>query len=140
MSINSSYKAYLAFPECVRADVEEFWILALNSRLEIINKQMLFRGSVNCCMIHPRDIIRFLCAHNAASFIIAHNHPSGDARPSHGDRKTTRRIINIAELIEIPMNDHLVLTAKAYYSFSEKKLSRLRSIGEEDRILPKTAL
>ena len=125
MYITSSSQAYRIFPECVRADVEEFWIVALNARLEIINKHMLFRGSVTCCMIHPRDIVRFLCQNNAASFIIAHNHPSGDALPSKGDRQTTRRIIKIAELIEIPMNDHLILTEKAYYSFSEKKLNKV---------------
>lgn len=128
MNITSSYKAYLAFSECVTAEVEEFWILALNSKLQIIAKQMLFKGSVNCCMIHPRDIFRFLCLNNASSFVIAHNHPSGDARPSKGDTQTTKRIKKLSEIMEIPMTDHLVVTPISYYSFSEKKLNRLKKI------------
>ena len=126
MNVASSLQAYRVFPECINASVEEFWIIALNARLEIINKQMLFRGSVTCCMVHPRDIIRFVCLNNAASFIIAHNHPSGDARPSKGDRKITARLKKIADLIEIPMIDHLVLSKKSYFSFSDKKLRLIK--------------
>jgi DNA repair protein RadC len=125
MSITSSNQAYFIFPECVRAEVEEVWAVALNSRLQIISKQMLFRGSVSFCATHPRDIFRFLCLNNATSFIIAHNHPSGDPRPSKHDRQTTRRLREIAELIEIPMNDHLILGKNSYYSFSEKRLIKI---------------
>lgn len=125
MHITSSSKAYFAFSECTQSEVEEFWILALDSNLKIICKQMLFRGSVNCCMIHPRDIFRFLCLHNASSFIIAHNHPSGDARPSRGDRQITRRIKSLADMIEIPMADHLVLTRKSFFSFTERHLHKI---------------
>lgn len=99
--------------------VEEFWVIALNSNLEIIEKKLLFRGTVDRCLIHPRDLIRFLCSQNASAFIIAHNHPSGDPRPSKEDLAVTKKLVMLAMLIEIPMKDHLILSKKGYFSFAD---------------------
>lgn len=129
VSLTTSYAAYLALSECIESEVEEFWIIALNSNLEIIKRQMLFRGTANLCMIHPRDIIKFLCVHNACHYFIAHNHPSGDPRPSTEDRKITQQLKRISKLIEISMIDHLILSKNCYFSFAEKKVRRLKSLS-----------
>lgn len=126
MSLNSHTRAYFYFKECMNASIEEFWILSLDAKLQVTAKEMLSRGTVNYCMIHPRDIIRFICRNNAVSFIIAHNHPSGDPLPSKADRQITKRIKQVGELVEIPMLDHLILTKNAFYSFTQKKTIKVK--------------
>ena len=103
-------------------DVEEFWIAALNSNLELIDKKLLFRGTVNSCLVHPRDIIRFTCIHNAVSFVIAHNHPSGNPRRPETDLIITKKLFQLGCLLEIPMNDHLILSSRGYFSFADAGL------------------
>lgn len=130
MQINSSQKAFICLDKAMAKDVEEFWVLALNSNLELIRKKLLFRGTVDSCLIHPRDIIRFVCAENATSFVVAHNHPSGDPRPSSEDIRITKKVFQIGQLIEVPMKDHLILCRESYFSFADhgllKKFSNLK--------------
>lgn len=120
MLINSSQKAFACLEKVVSKEVEEFWILALNSNLGLIEKKLLFRGTANACLVHPRDIIKFICCQNATSFVIAHNHPSGDPRPSSFDQQITKKVFQISRLMEIPMNDHLILGSEKYYSFADR--------------------
>lgn len=119
MRLDSSQKAFYFFQKWIDPEVEEFWIAALNSNLTLIEKKLLFRGTANSCLIHPRDIIRFICTHNATSFVIAHNHPSGDPRPSRTDVLITKRIFQLGRMIEIPMNDHVILSQDKYFSFAD---------------------
>jgi DNA repair protein RadC len=124
MRLNSSRTAFAFFQKNISTEVEEFWIAALNPGLEILDKKLLFRGTVDSCMIHPRDMIRFLCLQNATSFLIAHNHPSGDSRPSRSDIQITKRILYLSCILEIPMNDHLILAGESYFSFADRGLIR----------------
>lgn len=109
--------------ECLRAQInpyaEELWLLALNSHLNLIKKEMLFRGTADQCLIHPRDIFRILITSNASSFILAHNHPSNHPCPSEEDLSLTKRIFNLSVLFQIPLNDHIVMTATNYYSMAD---------------------
>ncbi len=116
-------------------DVEEVWVAALTSQLHIIEKKLVFRGTVDSCLFHPREIVRFLCLCNASSFVMAHNHPSGNPKPSTSDIKLTKKIFELSKLIEIPLNDHLIIAGSKYFSFADSgalyrfelaKLSRLR--------------
>lgn len=100
---------------------EEVWILGLSSSLELIEVKMLFRGTVDSCSIHARDIFRFCCHVNASSFILAHNHPLGEADPSERDEEVTAKIYFLSLLIEIPLSDHLVLSRERYFSFADSK-------------------
>lgn len=100
-------------------DAEEVWILALNAQMKLIRKEMLFRGTVDHCLLHPRDVLRTLVLANASSFILSHNHPSGDCRPSEQDLILTRKIHQLGQLIQIPLNDHLIITADAYFSMAD---------------------
>lgn len=98
---------------------EEVWVIALNSRLGAIKTEMIFRGTVDYSLLHPRDIFRFLIFHNAHSFILAHNHPSLDPTPSGQDLIVTRKLYRLAALFEIPMQDHLIFTNSKYFSMME---------------------
>lgn len=134
MDVNSSQKAYEILRKHSQSPVEEFWIMALNSQLKLISHAMLFRGTVNACLIHPRDIIRYVCSENASSFIIAHNHPGGDPKPSREDKAITRRLFKISQMIEIPLQDHVILGDDCYYSFADhgffQKLKNQNSFNE----------
>ncbi len=100
-------------------DVEELWCVALGPGLQLISIKMIFRGTVDSCPCHPRDIFRFACLQNASQIIIAHNHPSGDPHPSQEDLELTSRLSTIGEAMEIPVIDHIILTTQNFTSIKE---------------------
>jgi DNA repair protein RadC len=124
MKITSTLKAEHIFRKKIRFDIEELWIAALNSQLEVIEIEMLFRGTATHCPCHPRDIVRFICEKNSCFFILAHSHPSGSPDPSAEDLKITRQILKIGQLVEIPLLDHLILTRDRAVSLSSRKFFR----------------
>ena len=120
--INSSQKAYQYLVGQMNLEIEEFWAIATNSLKNLIAAQCLFRGTVNSCPVHPRDIFRFACLKNACSIIIAHSHPSQSPQPSKQDIALTYKIYSAGLLLEIPIDDHLILTSTHYYSFADAEL------------------
>jgi DNA repair protein RadC len=118
MDVTTVELAYSAFRPLISYDVEEFWVLALGPKKTILGSRMVFRGTVDACLVHPRDIFRFACLQNASSIVVAHNHPSGDPLPSLEDLRFTRRLIRVAELMEIPVIDHLILTRNGFSSMN----------------------
>ena len=130
MHIDTSYKAYDLIRKHINQEVEEIWALALSSDLRLIAHDMIFRGTLNQCLFHPRDIFRFACKKNAACFILVHNHPSGDARPSRADQIMTKRLFTLSVVLEIPMKDHVIVTKNQHYSFSDNgKLSLSKTLS-----------
>jgi len=119
VEVSSSLQAF----ECLRAQInpyaEELWIIALNSQMEVIKTEMVFRGTADHCLIHPRDIFRTLILCNACSFIMAHNHPSEQVLPSEQDLILTRKIHSLSVMFQILLNDHLILTTSQYYSMAD---------------------
>ena len=120
IEICSVTQAFESFSPLARSEVEEFWVLALGPSKRPISCQMLFRGTVDYCLIHPRDIFRFACLQNASSIIIAHNHPSGDLLPSPHDLKITRELTLAGRILQIPLLDHILVTPKESASFAAK--------------------
>lgn len=120
MNISSPHEAFQFLRRRLTAEVEEFWAIALSSDKEVLGAECLFRGTVDYCPFHPRDIFRFAYRHNASALIVAHNHPSGVAEPSDRDRLETERLLAAAELLQVPVVDHLILAGKTYFSFQEK--------------------
>jgi DNA repair protein RadC len=101
---------------------ENFIIVFLDSRNDVICTHLLFKGSVSSSNIHPRDIFREAMKNNANRIIIAHNHPSGDPSPSESDLITTKSLLEISRFIAIPIVDHVILGDQTYFSFKENKL------------------
>jgi DNA repair protein RadC len=122
MHINSSFKAYELLKSHIGMLQEEVWLLCLDSELKVLGIDMLFRGTVDCCLLHPRDLIRQLCLRNASSFILAHNHPSQNPLPSREDIAVTRKINKISKLLEIQFQDHIIITSKTYFSLADKRI------------------
>ncbi len=119
MEISSSYSAALHLRPLMSMEAEEFWALSLTSAKGLIDSKCLFRGTVDSCLIHPRDIYRFACLTNASSILVAHNHPSGDPLPSEQDIRLTHKLRRVSSLMEIPLIDHLIITSEQYTSFSD---------------------
>lgn len=101
---------------------EVFCCLFLDNRNRLILFKELFRGTIDGTSVHPREVVRQALAHNAAALILAHNHPSGVAEPSHADELITRRLTAALALVDIRILDHLVIGDGATVSFAERGL------------------
>lgn len=89
---------------------EHFVLLTLDGADCLINKHVISIGTVNASMIHPRDIFSQALADNAASIIVAHNHPAGSLEPSSADIKVTARLKDVGELLGILLRRHIIVT------------------------------
>lgn len=90
-------------------DYEVFAVLFLDTHYRILAYEEMFRGTIDGCTVHPREVVRRSIFHNAAAVILAHNHPSGSAKPSSHDRAITLRLREALELIEVRVLDHFVV-------------------------------
>ena len=89
---------------------ETFAVLFLNCRNKVLAFEKLFHGTLDSAMVYPREIVRKAIEHNASAVILAHNHPSGVAEPSHADHAITERIRKACGLIDVRVLDHFVIT------------------------------
>ena len=101
---------------------EHFMAIYLNARNELVFKKDMFIGTLNANLVHPREIFAEAFRQNAASVILAHNHPSGDPEPSEDDLIITKRIIEAGKIMGIDVLDHVIITKNKVFSFKEKKL------------------
>jgi DNA repair protein RadC len=101
---------------------EVFCCLFLDNRHRLIAFEELFRGTIDGANVHPREVVRQTLLHNAASVIIAHNHPSGVADPSQADEGVTRRIRQALSLVDVRLLDHLIVGDGGCFSFAEHGL------------------
>lgn len=98
---------------------EHFFCLYLDSGKKVLREKLLFVGTVNYSLVHPRDIFKEACLVNAVSIICVHNHPSGDLTPSKDDIKITTNLKQVGELLGIEIIDHIIISYTGYYSFLE---------------------
>lgn len=94
-------------------------VLALNAKNHVIAEVEIARGQVDSIPVHPREVFRPLIRHSAVSGIFIHNHPSGDPTPSEPDISLTRRLVEVAHVIGIPILDHVVIGHQGYASVME---------------------
>ncbi len=101
---------------------EHFVGFYLNSRNQVLRREIISIGSLNASIVHPREVYQPAIAVSAASLILAHNHPSGDPTPSEEDLAITRRLVEAGRILGIDVLDHVVVAKDAYASFKERKL------------------
>lgn len=91
---------------------EVFGVMFMDAGGRMIQFERMFYGSITSATVHPREIVKVALKLNAASAILAHNHPSGDAEPSDADIILTNRIKEALELVEVKLLDHFIVTAR----------------------------
>lgn len=98
---------------------EHFMVLLLDNKNKVIKTETISIGTINASLVHPREVFVKAIRQHAAAVILAHNHPSGDPRPSAEDRAITKRLLESGELLGIPVLDHVVIGGADYVSFKE---------------------
>jgi DNA repair protein RadC len=103
---------------------EHFVGFYLNTRNQVLRREVISIGSLNASIVHPREVFTPAVAVSAASLILAHNHPSGDPTPSEEDLAITRRLTEAGRLLGIDVLDHVIVARECYASFKERRLLR----------------
>lgn len=98
--------------------VEEFHMLALDTRSRVLRDVLVTRGLLDSSLVHPREVFRAAIAEAAAGIILVHNHPSGDPTPSAEDRAVTRQLVAAGQLLDLPVYDHVIIAGDRYISFA----------------------
>lgn len=99
---------------------EEFRVVFLTSRNEVIAEKTLFEGSLRESVVSPREIIVTALQLTAAAVILFHNHPSGDPNPSREDKMVTSKIIKACHYADINVLDHIIIGRDSYFSFADE--------------------
>jgi DNA repair protein RadC len=94
-------------------------VLGLNAKNELVRELVVAQGSIDECLIGPREVFRPMIAEAAARVVVLHNHPSGDASPSPQDLAVTRRLAAVGDLVGIPLLDHLVFGRATFTSLRD---------------------
>lgn len=98
---------------------ECFYCFYFDNKQHLIGKELLFVGTVNKSLVHPREVFKYAYLYSATSIICIHNHPSGDVNPSFEDIELTNALIKIGLIQKIPLLDHIIVGNNNYYSFSD---------------------
>lgn len=101
---------------------EYFVCLTLDGGQRLIALRTITIGTLNTTIAHPREVFSDAIADRAASVIIAHNHPSGDANPSDKDISLTQQLAAAGQLLGIALQDHLIVSKNAHFSFRQHHL------------------
>lgn len=99
-------------------DRENFVVVLLNTKNEVIETSTVSVGTLSASLVHPREVFKPAIRASAASVVLAHNHPSGKVEPSREDREVTKRMSEAAEILGVEVLDH-VIVGDGYFSMKE---------------------
>ncbi|MEL7531846.1 MAG: DNA repair protein RadC [Bacteroidota bacterium] len=101
---------------------EVFYVLFLNRNHEIEGEREIFKGGLSATVVDPKLVFREAIHRLASGIIVAHNHPSGNLKPSQADIQITQKLVKGSQLFDLAFLDHLIISQKGYYSFAEEGL------------------
>lgn len=99
---------------------EQFILLCLDTKNQVTHFEVIFQGSLNSSIVHPREVFNIALRYNAASIIVSHNHPSGNPEPSPNDIDVTKRLQECGVLMGIELVDHIIIGGHKFLSLREK--------------------
>lgn len=102
------------------AEQEHFCVLLLDGRHRVVGGEVVSVGTLTASLVHPREVFRPALQVGAAALILVHNHPSGDPAPSPEDRSVTRRLVEVGELLGIPVLDHVIVAERGFHSLRDE--------------------
>lgn len=106
------------FASMAHEPVEQLRVLYLNTKNRLLQDETVIEGSINVAPIYPREIMRRALEIGATALILAHNHPSGDPKPSSDDIRVTRLVAAAAAALDIRLHDHVIVARSGWTSFS----------------------
>ncbi|MFV0246921.1 MAG: RadC family protein [Mycoplasmatales bacterium] len=118
--ISNPMDIYESTKEYQEESQEHFIIMSLNTKNQVINKEVIFKGTLNSVNIHPREIFKQAIDVRANKIALIHNHPSGDLTPSEEDLLVTEKIIKGGHLIGIEVIDHIIISINGYLSIRKE--------------------
>lgn len=98
---------------------EHFYCIYLNTKNQIIKDKLLFVGTINESLVHPREIFKEAYLLSASAIICVHNHPTGNVAPSKNDVLITNQLKSVGNLLGINFLDHIIIGKNDYYSFMD---------------------
>lgn len=118
--LNNPHSIYEYFKYKINdAKQEYFYCIYLDNKKNLIDYKLLFMGTINMSIVHPREIFKNAYLLSASSIICLHNHPSGSSEASCEDEKLTDNLVQIGKLLGIEVIDHIIISNEGYYSFFE---------------------
>ncbi len=120
--ISNASDIYEVLRDFTRKRQEHFLTVTLDGASHIIETRVVFIGTLNQSIVHPREVFADAVTDRAAGIIIAHNHPSGQLRPSDADKRVTQRLREAGDLMGIELLDHVILSKEGYFSFRDEGL------------------
>ncbi len=125
ISLSNTSNVYNYFKDIFIGELQEnFYAIYINTKNKLISYKLLFKGTINKSCVHPREIFKNAFLESAYAIIVIHNHPSGDITPSTEDIELTTSLMQIGNLMGIPVIDHIIMSDKGYYSFYENMNKR----------------
>lgn len=113
----ASHAAEMASLRC-----EQFRVLCIDSDYRLIHEEIASTGSEASTHVHPRDVLRPALLRGATALAFIHNHPSGDPSPSDRDIEATRALCRAAEIVAIPILDHVIIADSGWFSMRKNDL------------------
>lgn len=121
--VSSSKKAYdMLFPKMRDLKKEVFKVVFLNSQNQVIDIVTAHEGTVTTSNVYVREIINLANKFGAAAMIFAHNHPSGESKPSNEDKEITEELVFAGRIMRISVLDHIIIGEEKYFSFADEGL------------------
>ncbi len=102
--------------------VEQFKVMLLNKANRVLGICEISTGGISGTVADPKLIFMAALKSNASFIVIAHNHPSGNLKPSRQDEELTGKIKEGGKFLDLPLLDHLIVTTEGYYSFADEGL------------------
>lgn len=110
------------YPNLGDLNHEEFWVVFLNRANEVIGKQNISKGGVSGTVVDPKVVFKQAVQFPASAIILAHNHPSGNLKPSQADHQLTKKLKEAGKALDIPVLDHLIIGERDYFSFVDESV------------------
>ena len=120
--INTAKDAVAQLSDMHDLKKEHFVVLYLNAKNQLVHKETISMGTLNANLVHPREVFEPALKYSAAQIIAAHNHPSGDPKPSEDDMELTKRLVEAGKMMGIEIMDHVIVSKNSHFSFKEEKL------------------
>jgi len=132
--IRSSQDVYRHFHPLLRGLKKEvFKVVLIDTKGKVIRHVTVSEGNLNFSIVHPREVFNPAVRDSAASVLFLHNHPSGEPQPSPGDIESTKRLVDVGELLGIRVLDHVIIGEGSYFSFADGGLIGPTKLGKGRR-------